>query len=127
MGIRFHCRELLSRERGLTFDDVLIVPSKSDVRSRRTPQLKTNLTKKTSLEIPYIFSQHGHSYRKRNGDRHGEIGWFGNLHRFMPIESQVAEVRKVIESGLKHVAASVGVMTILKRGPKLLYKRGQKF
>ena len=56
MSIRFHCSELIKRDRGLTFDDVLIVPSKSEIKSRRVPQLETHVTKRLGLKIPIISS-----------------------------------------------------------------------
>ena len=53
-SLLFQWRQIKERGRGLTFDDVLIVPAKSDVRSRRDPQLTTQLTKKIQIETPIV-------------------------------------------------------------------------
>jgi IMP dehydrogenase len=124
VGIRFHCRELLLRERALTFDDVLIVPAKSDVRSRRVPQLKTRLTKKSFLEIPFISSNMDTVTESEMAIAIGNLGGLGILHRFMTIEDQAKEVRKVAESGLKVIAASVGVNDDYRERAKSLVDAG---
>jgi IMP dehydrogenase len=54
MSWRFNWLEIKERNRGLTYDDVLIVPTKSDVKSRRDPQLNSKLTKKISLQTPLV-------------------------------------------------------------------------
>src|SRR5580704_999280 len=118
MGIRFHCRELLVRERGLTFDDVLIVPAKSDVRSRRTPQLKTQLTKKTQIEIPFISANMDTITESEMAIALGKLGGLGIIHRFMPIAGQVQE------SGLTNIAASVGVSDDFKERSQALVEAG---
>ncbi len=62
MGLRFNWREVEDRSRGLTFDDVLIVPRKSDVKSRRDPDLSTRLTKKNIIAYAYHQRKHGHHH-----------------------------------------------------------------
>jgi IMP dehydrogenase len=124
VGIRFHCRELLSRERGLTFDDVLIVPAKSDVRSRKTPQLKVQLTKKITLDIPFISANMDTVTESAMAIAMGRLGGFGIIHRFIPIETQCLEVRKVVEAGLKVVGASVGVSDDFRERSQALVDAG---
>src|SRR5579884_1739568 len=97
MGIRFHCRELLQREHGLTFDDVLIVPAKSEVRSRRSPLLDSKLTKTKSLRIPFISSNMDTITESAMAIAMGEMGGLGIIHRFMTIDDQAREVRKVAD------------------------------
>ena len=41
MSLMFKASEILDRPRGLTFDDVLLVPRYSEVSSRRHPNLKS--------------------------------------------------------------------------------------
>ena len=124
MGIRFHCRELLSRERGLTFDDVLIVPAKSDVRSRRTPLLKTQLTKKIQIDVPFISANMDTVTESEMAIALGRLGGLGIIHRFMPIDQQVQETHKIKESGLINIAASVGVSDDFKERSAALVKAG---
>ena len=39
---------------GLTFDDVLLKPKKSPIVSRKDVSIKTKLTNKLSLNIPFV-------------------------------------------------------------------------
>jgi IMP dehydrogenase len=39
---------------GLTFDDVLIVPARSGVRSRGDVSLRTQLSRNVTLEMPVV-------------------------------------------------------------------------
>jgi IMP dehydrogenase len=109
MGIRFHCKDLLNRERGLTFDDVLIVPSKSDIKSRREPSLETRLTANRKMQIPIISANMDTITEADMAIALGRLGGLGIVHRFISIEDQVREVRRIRESGLENIAASIGV------------------
>ncbi|MCC6276332.1 MAG: IMP dehydrogenase [Oligoflexia bacterium] len=125
MGIRFHCRELLNRERGLTFDDVLIVPSKSEVRSRRVPQLDTQVTKKHRLQIPIISANMDTITESEMAIAIGKMGGLGILHRFMTIEEQVSHVRRVVEAQtLSPICASIGVNADFKERARALVDAG---
>ena len=53
MAIRFQYKGILNRERGLTFDDVLIVPTKSEVKSRRNPNLETKATVRAGISMNF--------------------------------------------------------------------------
>ena len=46
MSLIFNWKDLKNRSKAYTFDDVLIVPTKSEVRSRREPDLTSKITKK---------------------------------------------------------------------------------
>lgn len=109
MALRFKSHEILYRDRGLTFDDVLIVPSRSDIKSRRDPSLTTKLTKRIQLEIPLISANMDTITESEMAIAMGQLGGLGVMHRFMSIADQVKEVRKVKDSGLKWVASSIGV------------------
>jgi IMP dehydrogenase len=54
MGLMCNWKNIKERDHGLTFDDVLLIPRKSEVRSRRDPSLRTKLTKTKFLETPII-------------------------------------------------------------------------
>ena len=124
MPIRFQAKDLLTRDRGLTFDDVLIVPSKSEVRSRRVPRLQSQLTKKRSMDIPFISANMDTVTEAPMAIAMAELGGVGIIHRFMPIEAQALEVRKVFEKGFQTVAASVGVNDDYAERSQALVKAG---
>ena len=56
---------------GITFDDVLLVPSYSEVIPNQV-DLSTYLTKGIKLNIPMMSA--GHCYRTSYGDRYGTPG-----------------------------------------------------
>jgi IMP dehydrogenase len=105
----FNWLDIKNRGRGLTFDDVLIIPAKSDVRSRRDPFLKSQLTKKIEVELPIVSANMDTVTEAEMAIAMNHLGGFGILHRFMSIEDQVAQTRKVRAAGAKHVGASIGV------------------
>jgi len=85
-------------EEGLTFDDVLIVPSKSIVSSRKDISLSTQLTRKISLNIPLVGANMDSVTESKMGIALAREGGIGIIHRFLPIEQEVIEVNKVKRS-----------------------------
>lgn len=109
MDLTFNAAGILKRGRGLTYDDVLIVPSKSAVRSRKDPSLRTRLTRRFSSEMPFISANMDTVTESEMAIAMHRLGGLGILHRFMDVEAQVAEVRRVAEAGATVIAASIGV------------------
>lgn len=79
----------------LTFDDVLLVPKRSPVRSRRDVDLSTNLSKNIKLNIPIVSANMDTVTESAMAISMAHNGGIGIIHRFMPIERQVEEVQKV--------------------------------
>jgi IMP dehydrogenase len=109
MDLTFSASGITARGRGLTYDDVLIVPSKSAVRSRRDPNLATRLTKNLKITMPFISANMDTVTESPMAIAMGQLGGFGILHRFMPIEAQIDEVHRVRDAGLEAIGASIGV------------------
>lgn len=109
MGLRFNWKDISERSKALTFDDVLLIPRKLEMRSRRDPDIKTQFTKNFSIDIPVVASNMDTVTEAPMAIAMAEMGGVGILHRFMDIETQVAEVKKMNEAGLKIISASVGV------------------
>ena len=125
MGIRFHCKDLLNRERGLTFDDVLIVPSKSEIRSRRIPLLETQLTKKKRIQIPIVSANMDTITEGDMAIALGQLGGVGVIHRFITIEDQVREVSRTRAAiGGAILSASIGVNQDYKERATALVSAG---
>lgn len=108
-ALTFSAGGILARGRGLTFDDVLIVPSKSAVRSRKDPNLRSRLTRRFSLDLPFISANMDTVTESEMAIAMHRLGGLGILHRFMSIEDQVREVRRMKEAGVDLIAASIGV------------------
>lgn len=124
MSLFFNWRQISHRSRGLTFNDVLIVPNKSEVRSRKDPVLSTRVTKKRGLEIPIISANMDTITESGMAIAMGRLGGLGILHRFMSIEEQVLQTRAVAHTGLSHVAASIGVNEDFKERAEKLVSAG---
>ncbi len=82
----------------LTFDDVLIVPQKSDVNSRRDVETSTFVTKNLKIQIPIISSNMDTVTESEMAIALARQGGLGIIHRFLPIEEQVDEVKRVKRS-----------------------------
>jgi IMP dehydrogenase len=109
MDLMFDKTGIIQRGRALTYDDVLIVPQKSEVRSRKDPDLSTPLTKKIRIQKPFISANMDTVTEAEMAIAMDQLGAFGILHRFMTVAEQVAQVRKVKEAGVGHIGASIGV------------------
>jgi len=83
--------------RGLTFDDVLLVPAASDVLPSQV-ELKTQLTRDIMLNIPMISSGMDTVTESRMAIAMAREGGLGVIHKNMSIEEQAHEVDKVKRS-----------------------------
>ncbi len=120
----FKWSDIPNRGRGLTFDDVLLLPSRSDVRSRRDPNLKTRLTKSIEIDIPLMSANMDTVTEAPMAIAMAKEGGFGPIHRFMSIEAQVLEIEKVRAAGVKIIGASVGVGDDAKTRAEALVSAG---
>ena len=82
---------------GLTFDDVLLVPRKSDVMPKMI-DISTNLTKKIKLNIPLMTAAMDTVTEARMAIAIAREGGIGVIHKNMSIERQADEVLKVKRS-----------------------------
>src|SRR5580765_3480216 len=79
----------------LTYDDVLLVPCRSGVASRRDVDTSTRLTRELRLEIPVVSANMDTVTEARMARAMAREGGLGVIHRFMPIELEAAEVQRV--------------------------------
>ncbi|MFN7730205.1 MAG: guanosine monophosphate reductase [Bdellovibrio sp.] len=120
----FPWSEIKLRGRGLTFDDVLLVPRKSEVRSRRDPSLRSRLTKKIEIETPIISSNMDTITEADMAFAMFQVGGAGILHRFLSTEAQCEQVRILKDKGVQILAASIGVTEDDRERAKALLKAG---
>ncbi len=83
---------------GLTFDDVLLVPKFSDVKSRRDADTSTKLSRRISLKIPIVSANMDTVTESAMAIAIARLGGIGVIHRFLSVEEEVAEVLKVKRS-----------------------------
>ncbi len=122
---------------GLSLDDVLLVPSYSELGSRSEVSLRTRFSRRIWLNIPLVSAAMDTITESRMAIAIARMGGIGVIHRFMSIERQAEEVRRVKEQpvglyggealgidGKLVVAAAVGVRgDYLERAEKL-YRSG---
>ena len=82
---------------GLTFDDVLLIPQKSEVLPKEV-DISTYLTKKIKLNIPLMSAAMDTVTESRLAIAIAREGGIGIIHKNMSIESQAQEVDKVKRS-----------------------------
>ncbi len=88
-------------EEALTFDDVLLVPARSDVLPREV-DLSTQLTRKIRLGLPVLSAAMDTVTEARLAITIAQEGGIGIVHKNMSIEAQAREVARVkkFESGV---------------------------
>lgn len=114
MSLIFRSNEILNRSRGLTFDDVLIIPNHLEMKSRLEPNIETRVTKNHKLKVPIISANMDTVTGTKMACAMARMGGLGVLHRFMPIDNQVEAVEQIKlyqdQNGLTSpIAASIGV------------------
>jgi len=89
---------------GLTYDDVLLVPRRSRVRSRQDVSTRAGFTPAIELEVPIVSANMDTVTMAPMAVAMAQLGGIGVLHRFLSIEDEAAEVRRV-KRYLTHIVA----------------------
>lgn len=80
---------------GLTYDDVLLLPRKSSVKSRKDVDTSSNVTRKIKLKIPVIPANMDTITESQMAIAVAREGSMGIIHRFQSIDREVEEIKKV--------------------------------
>jgi IMP dehydrogenase/GMP reductase len=80
----------------LTYDDIQLVPSYSEVSSRKKINLKTKLTSRYSMDIPLVASPMDTVCESEMAMKFMQMGGAGFIHRFMGIQEQKQQVIDVV-------------------------------
>ncbi|MBO4466766.1 MAG: IMP dehydrogenase, partial [Bacteroidales bacterium] len=107
---------------GITFDDVLLVPSYSEVLPKDV-SLKTRFSKHIELELPFASAAMDTVTEAGMAIAMAKAGGIGVIHKNMPVDRQADEVRKVKAAGYK-VAAASGITKDALERVKLLVDAG---
>lgn len=124
MNLLFNWKDIPNRGRGLTFDDVLLMPKKSDIRSRRDPKLTSRLTKRKTIETPFISANMDTITEADMAIAMHELGAMGILHRFVTVAEQVEFIEKLKAKGASLLSGSIGVNGDYKDRAHALIKAG---
>ena len=82
-------------EVGITFDDVLLKPKRSRVKSRKEVDTTSKFSRNIRLNIPLVSSPMDTVTEHSMAIALARMGGMGVIHRFTSIEKQVEEVKKV--------------------------------
>ena len=85
----------------LAFDDVLLVPTYTEVRSRSVPKLDTEIAG-IKLTLPMISSPMDTVTESKMAIAIGLAGGMGVIHRFMSSSEQIDNVRSVVRAEESH-------------------------
>lgn len=80
---------------GLTYDDVLLVPKKSEIKSRQEVNTASKLSRNLSLKIPLVSANMDTVTESQMAMAMALAGGIGIIHRFCEIERQAKEVARV--------------------------------
>src|SRR6267378_5180580 len=86
---------------GLTFDDVLLLPARSEVLPAEA-DTRTRLTRRIALNIPIVSAAMDTVTESHLAIALAQEGGIGMIHRNMPVDKQAEEVDRVkrSESGM---------------------------
>ncbi len=112
-------------EEALTFDDVLLVPARSDVLPREV-DLSTQLTRHIRIGLPVLSAAMDTVTEARLAITMAQEGGMGIVHKNMPIEAQAREVVHVkkFESGVIADPITVSPDTTIRHVIELTRARG---
>jgi IMP dehydrogenase len=82
----------------LTYDDVLLEPKHSSIVSRRSVDTSTPFSRSISLAIPIVSANMDTVTESDMAIAMARMGGIGIIHRFLPIERQAEEIRRVKRS-----------------------------
>ncbi len=80
---------------GLAYDDILIIPKRSEILSREDTNLETNITKNIKINTPIISANMSSVTESDMAIEMALYGGIGFIHRFMTIDRCVEEIKKV--------------------------------
>lgn len=84
--------------KGLTFDDVLLVPRRSPIASRKDVDTASLLTSSIRLQVPIVSANMDTVTEAAMAIAMARAGGLGVIHRFMAVEQQVRQVKQVKRS-----------------------------
>jgi IMP dehydrogenase len=106
-----------------SYDDVLLAPQRSSIKSRSEVDLKTHLSKNLSIDLPIISSNMDSVTGVTMAISLGKIGGLGVLPRFNTLKEQVENLREVKKEFVK-VGVSLGIKGDYLERAKVLVQNG---
>lgn len=86
---------MINIQKNLTYDDVLLVPKKSEISSRQDVDTSTKISRHLSLKIPLVSANMDTVTESQMAMALALAGGIGIIHRFCDIDRQAKEVARV--------------------------------
>lgn len=83
---------------GLAYDDVLLIPQKSQISSRGQVETRSKISRHIDIAIPFVSSNVDTVTESAMAIAMAKMGGIGIIHRFMPIEREASQVERVKRS-----------------------------
>lgn len=112
----------LRPDTALTFDDVLLAPRRSAIRSRQAVNTRTCFSRRIEIAIPIVSSNMDTVTESTMAIAMARSGGIGVIHRFMTVERQAAEVARVKRAEgfmVEHPLSLSGGATVAEARAKL--------
>jgi len=111
-----------------TFDDVLILPNFSTIKSRKDVDLSTQLSSTVNLRLPIISANMDTITDSTMAIKIAQLGGMGILHRFSSIETNVNSLKTVLNASISpfQVGVSIGLGDLEKERLAALYAAGAR-
>lgn len=106
-------------KQALTYDDVLLVPQYSDIKSRKEVEIRNNLDKHIRLALPIISSPMDTVTESDMSNAMCDAGGLGIVHRYNTIKEQCDLARKC-----EYTGAAIGVTADFEERACALYDVG---
>lgn len=106
----------MNLQNGLSYDDVLLRPRRSNIESRSDPEIESVLVGDMTVEKPIISSPMDSVTESEMAQTLSDNGGVGIIHRFLSVDEQCSEVSEV--DGI--VGASVGIENEMERTEELI-------
>jgi len=107
--VKFEIDSMLT---AVSYDDVMLVPKYSSIRSRKDPDVSTKVGS-IKLDIPIISSPMDTITEKSMAIEIIRLGGMAMLHRFMPVEKQLHEAKQILEKidkdKIGNLAVAIGI------------------
>jgi len=110
----------------LTFHDVLLVPKRSSIASRKHVDTSGRFSRRITLKVPIVSANMDTVTEARMAIALAQVGGLGVIHRFLTVEEEVAQVAKVkrAESIVIDAPYTIGPDETVGRAKSLMREHG---
>ena len=110
----------------LTFDDVLLIPQRSPVRSRSDVSTRTRFSRRIDVELPIVSANMDTVTEWQMAVAMARAGGIGIVHRFMTAEREAEEIKRVkrAESHIVEHPYTLGPEATAEEAATVMDRRG---